>query len=211
MLYPCYPLVVWRRHLVPWAYACGHASSRGPDLRSGYPPSLLTSRAPNHQRGYGRTDRNERREDIKLRLEYVKLAMSLAGMATLIFAGLQWMSSNRIATQAVYQQMATEWREHLRTFADKPNIREYFESSAEVIQADPNYQLVLAVADVRLDTMDAILTYAGLMGYPRNSIQGWRNTFANAFHNSPILCTRLRETETNYGLIVPIAKQACGR
>ncbi len=157
------------------------------------------------------TDRNERREEIKLRLEYVKLAISLAGMATLIFAGLQWIGSNRIATQAVYQQMATEWREHLRTFVDRPDIRPYFENSAEITQEDPKYQVVLAVADVRLDVMDAVLTYPGLLGHQQNSIQGWRNTFANAFRTSQVLCTRLREAEDNYGLIVPIAEQACRR
>lgn len=59
--------------------------------------------------------------------------------------------------------------------------------------------------------MDAVLTYPALLGYSQEAIQGWRNTFTNAFRTSPVLCERLRETESNYGLIAPIAAEACGR
>ena len=153
-------------------------------------------------------ERSERREEIKLLLEYTKLVVSLVAAGSLLFAGLQWMDSNRVTDEAMYQRMATEWRDHLKMFVEKPNLRPYFESYKSLGADDANMDAVLALADVRLETMDAILTYAALR-FPRLNIQGWRNTFANAFHVSPVLCARLKETQSNFGLIVPIAKAAC--
>jgi hypothetical protein len=156
------------------------------------------------------TDRSERREEIKLKLEYLKIALSLAGIASILFAGLQWMSANHVATEAVYQRMTNEWRDHLKTLVEKPTLRPYFANGKELTADDPNTQTVLALADVRLDVMDAILTYATLRGYG-DEIGGWRRTFADAFRASPVLCQRLTDTYSNYGLIVPIARAACSR
>jgi hypothetical protein len=89
------------------------------------------------------------------------------------------MGSNRVAQQNGYQRMATEWRDHIRTFIDKPVLRPYFEEGLELTTDDPNREVVLALADVRLDVMDAVLTYPALLGYDQTDIQGWRNTFAS--------------------------------
>jgi hypothetical protein len=153
-------------------------------------------------------DRSERREEIKLKLEYAKIVFSLAGIATIVFAGLQWRAANQVANEAVYQRIATEWRDHLKTFVEKPQLRPYFESKKELSSDDPNAQAVLALADVRLDVEDAILTYADFRGQA-DAIVGWRNTFASSFKTSPVLCARLKETSSNYGLIVPIGNQVC--
>jgi uncharacterized protein HemX len=157
------------------------------------------------------SDRAQRREEIKLALEYAKLALSLVGLSAIVFAGLQWRVANQVADNAIYQRMAGEWRDHLKTFVDKPDLRPYFESKRPVAPSDEIEQAVLAVADVRLDVADAILTYAALRGYRERDITGWRTTFANAFRTSPVLCTRIAETRANYGFIVPIATEACPR
>jgi DNA-binding protein Fis len=135
-----------------------------------------------------RDSRAERREEIKLRLEYLKVAISLGVIGTILFAGLQWQianqaaaRANQIANEAVYQRMTNEWRDHLKTFVDKEKaaLRPYFEEKKQLASDDPNRQVVLALADVRLDVMDAILTYATMRSYQsccllafnRNSIQ----------------------------------------
>jgi hypothetical protein len=46
--------------------------------------------------------RAERREEIKLMLEYAKVVFSVVGVATIIFAGLQWKAANNVADTTVY-------------------------------------------------------------------------------------------------------------
>ena len=75
---------------------------------------------------------------------------------------------------------------------------------------DADAQAILAVADTRLDTMDAVLTY-GEYWFGQAGITGWRVTFANAFRTSPVLCQRFEQTSSNYGLIVPIGNTVCQR
>jgi hypothetical protein len=162
-------------------------------------------------------NRTERREEIKLKLEYAKLISVVALFITVVFAGLQWRIANQtaafanqIANENAYQRIATEWRDHLKTFVDKPNVRPYFEEGKQLNVDDPDRQLVLALADVRLDVMDAILTYAALRG-AYSDIEGWKRTVASAFRTSPVLCARLSEMKSNFGLIVPIHETSCSR
>jgi hypothetical protein len=161
-------------------------------------------------------DRSEQREEIKLKLEYLRLVTSVAVITTLVFGGLQWRIANqaaefanKIATENAYGRIEIEWRDHLKTFVDRPHLRPYFEEMKQLSADDSNKQAVLGVADIRLDVMDAILTYAAMRD-PNGQIGGWKDTFSRAFKTSPILCMRLNETSTNYGLIVPIAHKSCG-
>lgn len=104
--------------------------------------------------------------------------------------------------------MAGEWRDNLRMLVEKPKLRPFFEEGQNLSPDDPDRQTVLAIADVRLDTMDATLTYASGR-FNQDTIAGWRNTFASAFRTSPTLCSRLMETQSNLGLIVPIGQANC--
>lgn len=150
------------------------------------------------------TERAERREEMKLVMEYIKLGISFAVVLSVVFAGLQWSSANEaakranlVANLALNQRMTNEWRDHLKTFVQHPQLRPYFEEMKEFETDDKHRQVVLALADVRLDVMDAVMTYAAMSGQG-NAITGWKNAFANAFRNSPILCARLKETESSY-------------
>jgi hypothetical protein len=67
---------------------------------------------------------------------------------------------------------------------------------------------VLAMADVRLDVMDAVLTYAAIQGVEQ-PIDGWRHAFADAFRGSPVLCDRFKQTTDEWGALVPIGRDAC--
>ena len=150
------------------------------------------------------TERAERREEMKLVIEYFRLAASFALLISVLFAGLQWSNANdaarranQVATLALYERMTNEWRDHLKTFVERPHLRPYFEEKREFETDDKYRQSVLALADVRLDVMDAVLTYAALSGQS-NEITGWKNAFASAFRKSTILCARLNETESSY-------------
>jgi hypothetical protein len=150
------------------------------------------------------TERAERREELKLLVEYIKLAASVAVAFSVLFVGLQWSSANEAAQKAnlaanlaLYQRMTDEWRNHLKTFVEHPQLRPYFEEMKELKTDDEHRQRVLALADVRLDVMDAVLTYAAMSGLS-NAIAGWKNAFSSAFRTSTVLCARLRETESSY-------------
>jgi hypothetical protein len=161
------------------------------------------------------TEQSERREQIKLLLEYVKVAVSLIGVAGLFFVAMQWRTSNRVADETArvndlgaYRAMTVEWSQHLRSFVDRPELRPYFHDGKPLEPSDPNRNLVLALADMRLDVMDAVLTYASGTRFGHN-VEPWRNTFADAFRNSPVLCARQAETKSFYGLVNTVAAAAC--
>jgi hypothetical protein len=163
------------------------------------------------------TERTERREEIKLVLEYFKLATSFATVFVVLLAGLQWRlaneaadSANRVATLALFQRMTNDWRDHLKVFVEKPYLRPYFEENKEFAPDDEHNQQVLALADVRLDVMDAVLTYAAISGYV-DAITGWKNAFVLGFKTSPILCARLEETRASYvdSRLLPLAAAGC--
>jgi hypothetical protein len=59
-------------------------------------------------------DRNEQREEIKLKLAYANLLLSLAVAASLIFAGLQWRENSKVATEASYQRIVDLWHDHIK-------------------------------------------------------------------------------------------------
>jgi len=153
-------------------------------------------------------NRAERREEIKLILEYAKVAISLGLLGTILFAALEWQRANRASLQTNYLQVASAWRTHLTTFLDRPSLRPYFEAGKQLNDDDPNREIVLAVADVRLEVMDDILDYASWAGVS-NQIGDWKRTFTAAFRSSPILCQRLAETRTAYGLTVSIGDSVC--
>lgn len=153
-------------------------------------------------------DRGEHREEIKLRLEYVKVVMSMAGVVLIVLAVLQWKAANTNAMQAIYQHMTKEWIDHLKMMVEKPELRQYFEDGTPLPPDGELRQQVLAMAQVRLDTMDAILTFAALQG-KTDEIQGWRNTFFAAFRNSAVLCDLLHLRKPEYGEIIPISLSAC--
>jgi hypothetical protein len=159
---------------------------------------------------FAMSDRTERREEIRIKLEYVKMLLSFIGFSGIILASLQWMIGNQVASHNIYQSMTTEWRDHLKVFVEKPQLRPYFEEAKPLESSDQFRSAVLAVADVRLDVMDAILTYADFR-FSQAYIGGWRNTFSYAFRTSPTLCERFFETSENYGFIIPIAREACDR
>lgn len=152
----------------------------------------------------------ERREEIKLRLEYVKVVVSFVTIGSILFAALQWKDSNNLANNTIYQRMSSEWSQHVGLFITQPQLRPYFfnRKPLSVAPDDHTKNIILGVADVRLNAIDAILTFAADRWTEEETL-GWRRTFLAAFKNSPVLCARIRETWDEYGLSRPIATEGC--
>lgn len=193
-------------------------------------PSTVAQDAPNASDDSGsRTkttasadpkSRAERREEIKLVVEYIKLVLSLGTIGAVVVAALQWrdaqkqqttatLAATQAATEATYERLSIEWRDNLRALLEKPALRPYFEDGKPLDSQDPLAQQVMAFADMRLDVMDAVLTYPAVRGLDTSGMVGWRKTFSRAFRASPVLCQRLVETHDNFGLIVIIGMEAC--
>jgi hypothetical protein len=171
-------------------------------------------------------DRAERREEIKLVLEYLRLVTLVGVVAAAVFGGLQWRIANQntelanknakfasqVADENVFRLMLNEWSEHLRIFLDQPHLRPYFESEKVLSSDDPNYQSVLAFAEIRIDLMDSILLYATSRKLPDEVVQGWEGLFNKKFKTSPVMCDLLRDSGTRnsgYGQIGKVWERAC--
>lgn len=106
---------------------------------------------------------------------------------------------NQVALQTNYQRIASEWRTHLGTFVEKPQLRAYFEIEKNLGGDDPCREAVLAIADVRLDVMDGILTYFAMWG-KSDDIAGWENTFSATFRSAPYARAYKKRAETTVSL-----------
>ena len=152
--------------------------------------------------------RNGLREEIRLILEGIKAVLLLAGIAAVMFTALQWRTSNLLTKENMRTVTESVWRSHTELFAERPYLRAYFYEASNIDAEDVNTSEILAVADIRLDAMNAILADVSRREM-QEDVVGWVNTFTDAFRNSPVLCTRLRETAPKYGLIVPVAEKGC--
>ena len=155
-------------------------------------------------------DRSERREELKLVIEYVKLFISVAGIISLIFVGLQWQNSNRLAQSDVAQKMYDSWGAYLNVLMRSPELWPYFESGKILATDDPNRARVFALADMKLYLMDFIQRQREVqLGDPVNS--SWERTFIRGFQSSPVMCERLGDTHAHSSITFGFARKACGQ
>lgn len=137
------------------------------------------------------------------------IASALMVASGLAFTGLQWHTANQIADQSVYQRMVADWSDHLKTFIDKPHLWPYFEEGRPLGPDDQNRNLVLAVAEIRLQAMDAVLSNVRLR-WSANSFMQWKTTFGRTFRQSPALCIRFAETLSEWeDELVAVANRSC--
>ena len=141
--------------------------------------------------------------------DWKSIAGALMVAGGLIFTGLQWHNANQIADQSVYQRMVADWSDHLKTFVQKPELWAYFEEGHPLAPDDQNRSLVLAVAEIRLQAMDAVLSYVRLRWSERDFAQ-WKITFERTFRQSPALCLRYAQTPKEWeGELDKIAERVC--
>jgi hypothetical protein len=98
---------------------------------------------------------NDQREDLKLKLAFANFIVSLGIIASVIFAGLQWrenskvaQENSKVANEASYQRIVDLWHDHIKVFIEKPKLRPYFEEGIKMAENDPDAQTILAIADV---------------------------------------------------------------
>lgn len=148
-------------------------------------------------------------EKTKLGLQIAQTIAAVIGATAILIAFFQWQEGQRRAEQDVYRTISKDWNDHLKFFVENPELRPYFFSG---LPLDPNNQQaerIHAVADVRIDLMDAVMTHMQVQGWTGKEGQPWRRTFEDAFRNSPVLCDTIFPTWSNYGLVVDVAIKAC--
>ncbi len=151
----------------------------------------------------------EKREDAKFWIEVAKLGLQIISLVAIAIAFFTYKEALNKSDQDTYRFIAVNWNDHLATFIDKPQLRPYFFEGKELPDNLDERMQIEAVADVRLDKMDAILTYFQQRGGSSEDIKGWTSTFEEAFRRGPVLCSEIADVEDNYGLIVPIARKNC--
>jgi hypothetical protein len=145
------------------------------------------------------TEENGKWQSIVFNLEHAKLAIAALGLLTLVLGVCQWREGNRVATEVAYQHLTKVWRDHLGLFISEPELRPYFEAKKPLLPANGKLrEKVLAVADVRLDAIEAILTY-GSFRWSDKDMDGWVSTFQRAFDRSTVLCDRIKDAWMDYG------------
>lgn len=151
--------------------------------------------------------REERRKNITLYLEFVKLLISASAVVGVAIAVIQWKNQNKIlneqyeiAKENIDQRLVTEWKEHIALLIREPALRPYFYEGknsgfrGDKLKAgdDETLNKVLIYADLRLELIDNVWgTSHDTWG--DDNVDTWKNTFLQSFRDSEVLCRRLKE------------------
>ncbi|MGE8126034.1 hypothetical protein ACQKQD_03560 [Methylobacterium sp. NPDC080182] len=147
-------------------------------------------------------DREQRREEIKLILEYIKTAIALSTLVGVALAVWQWSSQNEALRLANDQKLEADWKDHLLYFVKEPDLHPYFFEGKQVDGSDPlKRSRVIAMADVRLELIDNIYGVSEDI-WTNTEIAGWISVFHDAFRSSPIMCERAIANQKHYDYIV---------
>ena len=81
----------------------------------------------------------------------------------------------------------------------------FLETKGRSVRGDDGYDRAAAIAELRLNALDAVLTYPGVF-----KEDSWRNVARSAFRDSPIMCEFVSKYKDNYSAAtVKIADEAC--
>lgn len=151
---------------------------------------------------------NNKQGRFKAFVEAATLFVSLMGLTSIWFGVDQMVRSTQSLRMSTYQTISAQWTDHLKYIIEKPGLRPYLEEKRDLPNDGPERQSVLAIIDVRLNIMDAILTYTDQF-WKAEEVEGWNRTSARAFQNSPALCARFKESRTEYGFLHKVARRGC--
>jgi hypothetical protein len=136
------------------------------------------------------------------------LIVSLVNLAAIWF-GIDRMLSSTSSAEAAYQIIMDQSARLDRMLIENVELSSYFLEGKVVSADDPNFRKVIALAEVRLATIDSVLAFAQTK-HEENEIDGLIRKFVRNFRQSPAMCERLRANADHYGSwIVAIGKQAC--
>lgn len=136
------------------------------------------------------------------------LGSLLSGLG-LIVAAAQFYETRKAGDATAYAQIAQIWHNHMGIFVEHPQIRRYFFGGAPQVIDVSDQQLVAAVADMRLDAMDRVITAARLNGWENRDLASWTQTFTRAFRQAPVLCGTYESVASDYPSLAVIAKDGC--
>lgn len=164
----------------------------------------------------GIEDQKLRLEKQKFRLELLKSVVSAVALGSILLGVYQLYETQkstelnaRMALINTYDKVIQRWGEHLRDVARQPDIMPFFADKRPLPEEPELRSKVLAFADVRLDTADAVLTLLRMYGAKEEEVQGWYHTFALAFARSPVLCRRYLGDRHSYGLLQRTGDAVC--
>ena len=110
---------------------------------------------------------------------------------------------------SAYQEMVSRSEDVDKVLVEHPAMRPYFRDRKPLSQADEDYNLAAAIAEMRVDAFDALLEFPDLIGFG-SQVEGWRNTVRDAFRDSPVMCDLVASYKANYGrTIVKLANEGC--
>lgn len=137
------------------------------------------------------------------RLRTAMLVLSfLMSFGAMIFTGFQAkLARDSVSTQA-WQGLTNLSNDISKIFVDKPQLRPYFYEGKKLNQGDPNYNSVMAVAEMYLDFYESLqddYVYA-LRGMEKGGEyrQKWDVYFKSMFATSPALCALAKDHQSWY-------------
>ena len=83
----------------------------------------------------------------------------------------------------------------------------FLETKGRSVRGDDGYDRAAAIAELRVNAYDAVLTFPGVF-----EADNWSNVARSAFRDSPIMCEFIAMYKDNYSkATVKIADEACQR
>jgi hypothetical protein len=139
---------------------------------------------------------------------FVTLLVSIVGLGAIVISYRTLKQADTSARVSAYQQMVSQSAGVEKLLVEHSAMRPYFRDSKPPTRGDKDYDLAAAIAEMRIDAFDALLTFPALMGF--GSIGGWRNTVRDAFRDSPVMCDLVASYKDNYGTAtVNLANEGC--
>jgi hypothetical protein len=133
--------------------------------------------------------------------EAISLVVSIVGFAavvlTLWFMQHQTSSGADSLKNSAYQNCANQLFIIDKVFIEYPELYRYFYSGMDVSMGDPAYERVVAISELVLDFIDAVLIQqAALPAYWH--LERWEPYFIDLFTSSPVLCRNLSLNKSWY-------------
>src|SRR5262249_559107 len=149
-------------------------------------------------------------------IEFASLVVSTTalgiGVATLIFVFVQLDRVRNSLDSQAYSHIINNLLELDKIFIAHPEYRKYFQDGAPLPEGDPAaMQKIWALADLKLDGIDAFHSQATHVDSSRYTRDAWDEYHRWAFNRSPVLCRAICNDWAEYGTTMrSIALKECG-
>lgn len=120
----------------------------------------------------------------------------------MVFAGIQTKLSRNAVIAQTWQNLTQPGNDISKVFVDHPRLRPYFYDGKQVKKGDPDFDAVMAVAEMYLDFIDSfqddyVFDLPGMAKDGENR-RLWNQYFKDIFVSSPALCAYAKEKKHWY-------------